>query len=264
MRAAKLNRNARGREIHISGAEGICSDKERPKIVEGYIERALTHPRGEPDTIVISIERITQKPKTIPALPVTTLACDSPAEAMEYINQILSTIRISKTAIKNGLKVLSADNPMRGASVIRSHSGRRVEPDRERGVRASRLGITKAAEKVLFLRLKKEGINNTTVKEALILASKVVSCRHVAAELCISDDPDYTTGYIASKSLGYIRVPNIKMRGRKTGGRVFFVHEHADVNSVVEFMEKTAVMINKASIIYGIKSADEILDRHNI
>ena len=48
------------------------------------------------------------------------------------------------------------------------------------------------------------------VKEALMLASKAASWPDVIAEVCISDDPDYTTGYIASKELGYLRIPNIK------------------------------------------------------
>ena len=41
-------------------------------------------------------------------------------------------------------------------------------------------------------------INTTTVKEALILASKLHHA-HIIAEVCISDDPDYTTGYFASE-----------------------------------------------------------------
>ena len=64
---------------------------------------------------------------------------------------------------------------------------------------------------------KSTGLNNTTVKEAIILASKVAACRQVTAELCISDDPGYTTGYISSKKYGYVRIPHIKKKGEKNG-----------------------------------------------
>ena len=31
----------------------------------------------------------------------------------------------------------------------------------------------------------------------------------VVAELCWSDDPDYTTGYVAGKNIGYVRIKPI-------------------------------------------------------
>jgi 6-carboxyhexanoate--CoA ligase len=71
----------------------------------------------------------------------------------------------------------------------------------------------------------------------------VASCRDIIAEICISDDPDYTTGYIASKKFGYLRIPNIKNYGEMHGGRVFFVRENADADRLIEFLEKTPVVI---------------------
>ncbi len=49
-------------EIHISGAEGIYDEKEIAKIVRDYTNRALSHQKGRPDSIVISMEEIKQKP----------------------------------------------------------------------------------------------------------------------------------------------------------------------------------------------------------
>jgi 6-carboxyhexanoate--CoA ligase len=247
-------------ETHISGAEGIYSDKERSKIIKEYCDRALTHPKGEPDRIVITVEKIRQKPKMVKALSVTTLKCHAPSEAKKYIRQLLDLIGISGIAIENGLKVLAGNKTMRGASLITSETGRRIESDRERGVRASSLGITTTAGRALSVRLKREGLDNTTVKEAIILASKVASCRQVMAELCVSDDPDYTTGYIASKRLGYVRIPNIKVKGSNKGGRVFFVYEDANLDTIIKFMEKTPLMINSASECCGTKSINEIVD----
>ncbi|MEK6581923.1 MAG: 6-carboxyhexanoate--CoA ligase, partial [Nitrospirota bacterium] len=61
--------------IHISGAEGIYKEKDMLQICNEYLQRAVNHPRGKPDEIVITIETIKQKIKTIPLLSVRTLKC---------------------------------------------------------------------------------------------------------------------------------------------------------------------------------------------
>jgi len=103
-------------------------------------------------------------------------------------------------------------------------------------------------------------INTETVKEAIILSSKLISCKQVIAELCVSDDPDYTTGYVASKKYGYVRIPHIKPKGIRRGGRAFFVHEVIKTEDMIEYLERMPVIIGKASSCRGVKSIDEILD----
>ena len=132
---------------------------------------------------------------------------------------------------------------MRGASLILLKSGARVEPDKERGVRVSRMGIEKSTEKNLSEKLSRAKINTPTVKEALVLASKAASWPDVIAEACISDDPDYTTGYIASKEFGYLRIPNIKREKKMHGGRVFFIRETADIAGLISYLERKPVII---------------------
>ncbi len=231
------------REIHISGAEGIYEDPEILKIVKGYAERALNHPRGRPDSIVITVERIKQRPKKALLLPIATLKCDCQDKAKEIIFQTLTSIGISKKAITAAFKILTSSKTMRGASLITEKSSIGAEPDKKRGIRASRLGIEKSALKMLSLILSKMKINTTTVKEALVLASKVASHPDVMAEICISDDPDYTTGYIASKHFGYLRIPNIKKYGELYGGRVFFIKESANIEKIINYLEKTPVIL---------------------
>ncbi|HBG93133.1 MAG: 6-carboxyhexanoate--CoA ligase [Nitrospirae bacterium GWF2_44_13] len=232
--------------IHISGAEGICQKSEISKACGEYIKRALTHSRGKPDEIVITIEKIKQKPKTISLLPVVTLKCNSPAEAKKIITQKSESLGISKKAIDNAFVVLNSKKTMRGASLILAKSGKRVEPDRKRGVRVSRMGIKKSTEKNLSEKLSGAKINTTRlmrVKEALMLASKAASWPDVIAEACISDDPDYTTGYIASKELGYLRIPNIKRGKKMHGGRVFFIRETADIAGLISYLERKPAII---------------------
>ncbi|MDI6801610.1 MAG: 6-carboxyhexanoate--CoA ligase [Thermodesulfovibrionales bacterium] len=244
MRASKnRSQNLKTHEIHISGAEGIYEEAEILKIAKEYTERALNHPRGKPDNIVITIEKIKEKPKKVPLLPVTTLKCNSPDEAKKIITETLLNIGVSKKTVNNAFKVLTSKKTMRGASLITEKSGMSMEPDKARGIRISRLGIGKADEKILSKMLSKMGINITTVKEALILASKAASCSGVIAEVCVSDDPDYTTGYVSSKKLGYLRMPNIKNRGELHGGRVLFIKENANIKALINYLEKTPVLI---------------------
>ena len=47
------------------------------------------------------------------------------------------------------------------------------------------------------------------MREALVLASKVQSAEGIVGELCWSDDPDYTVGYVACNGI-YHRIPNMK------------------------------------------------------
>lgn len=249
MRASKQVRSTKSevksgklKETHISGAEGLYDFTEIKKIAGDYLLRAMSHPKGRPDKVVITIEGIREKPALIPLLPFSTVPCASPEEALKAIQKLLSGAGISRKAIRNGIRVVTGGATMRGASLIYAQSGVRAEPDMERGIRVSRIGIRKDSERRLSRRLSRNGINTTTVKEAIVLASKVASCPGVTAELCISDDPDYTTGYVASRRLGYVRVTNIKQEGSHSGGRVFFIKEGTAVRGVIRYLEERPVV----------------------
>jgi 6-carboxyhexanoate--CoA ligase len=251
------------REIHISGAEGICFKREMQQIVQEYVNRAITHPRGKPDSIVITIEELKKPLRSITALPLVTAKCGSSSRAQTIIGKLLTESGVSMKAITSALSILQNRETMRGASLLLASSGRRVEPDMQRGVRASRFGIVSPAEKALSAELDKIGINTQTVREALILASKVASCKDVVAEVCISDDPDYTTGYVASEYLGYVRIPHIKKKRDRRGGRIFFLREDADLRRVILFLEKTPILIEDIKPCSGEKTLNEIIDRHH-
>jgi len=148
---------------------------------------------------------------------------------------------------------------MRGAMLM-DIEGVRLEPDLLRGVRVTRMGITRNAEAVLSKQLAKLGLNNSTVKEALILASKVHKYPMVLGEICISDDPNYTTGYIASRAYGYIRLPNIKKRGTPYGGRAFFV-TGGEVKELIKYLQMTPVLIDKIKPCVGRLTLKQLLER---
>lgn len=260
---SNINRNSNVDEIHISGAEGIYLCRDKAKIVAEFVRRAMEHSRGEPDTIVVTIEKLKRKPEMISALPVTTLGCKASSGSKDLVRKILLASGISERAIRRGFEILYHGEAMRGASLIRAVSGARAEPDKRRGVRARCFGILASAEKSLSHRLAREGIDTERVKEALTLASKVASSGPVVAEFCVSDDPDYTTGYVSSARYGYVRVPRLKKKGARSGGRIFFIREDADVPALIGFLEDAPVMIHKSSECRSVKSIDEVL-RNNL
>lgn len=235
----------RHEDVHISGAEGIFTEGEIVRVLSRYLKRAMGHSRGLPDKITFTVEKISDEPIKISPLSVKTLKCNSPEEAKILLTKRLLKLGITNAAIERAFNILYSKSTMRGAAMVKIISGLRAEPDKLRGVRASRLGIDKEFSKKLSKRLSKFGINNERVKEALILASKIAYHKNIIAEVCISDDPEYTTGYIASSLDGYLRIPNIKNFGDMSGGRVFFISEDADISGLLKYIEKTPVIIGE-------------------
>ncbi len=233
---------ASDRRRHISGAETICEEGEILRLSQEFIKRALSHSKGRPSEIVLTIEKISQKPLLVPVLKPRTLECRSPDEAKNIIKELLLKAGVRPSAISKALKVIYSEKTMRGASLMDASKGVRLEPDRLRGIRVSRLGIEPASKQRFIEMLETLGINILRAREALILASKVAACPGTIAEVCISDDPDYTTGYVASKGLGYLRIPNIKRKGSPAGGRVFFV-KGKSIKKIIEYLEKKPVLI---------------------
>lgn len=230
--------------VHVSGAETLSKEEDIITMASSFLLRALCHKKGVPSEIVLTIEKLKEIPSSVALLPVKTLDCPSPGKAKIVIKELLKKEGVSDTSIKKALSLVYSSRTMRGASLIDIKTGRRLEPDKSRGVRVSRLGIEEASEERLSEMLEKLGINTTRVKEALILASKVISCPGIIAELCISDDPDYTTGYVASRVLGYQRIPNIKEKGSLSGGRVFFVKTGSDIGRIIRYLEKRPVVVS--------------------
>jgi len=250
------------KEIHISGAEGLYSQQEIPAVAVRYIERAFTHAKGKADKVIITVERLKQRAQVISSLPVSTVISRTPDEGGRIVQHILTSLGITIKAVQAGVASIQKGG-MRGAAIISGTRGISLAPDKLRGVRASRLGVTSAASRRLSERLALHNINTDTVKEALILASKVISHKDVIAELCISDDPDYTTGYVASQKLGYVRIPRIKRKNSTSGGRVFFVREGADIAGVIDYLERMPVLVGKVAPCKGPRSLHEILNNPN-
>lgn len=251
------------RQEHISGAEDLVSADRVISQMTNYLRRATAHSRGTPDMITVTIEKLSSRPKRISTLPLHTLCCRSTNEARSALIELLRSCGISDVAVRAAFSILKTKYSLRGAALLDMNSGRRLDADSARGVRASRLGISKEASGSLSRRLGRFGINTTTVKEALVLASKVAACPPIVAELCVSDDPDYSTGYCASRQLGYVRIPHMKKKNDSRGGRIFFVKSGTNLKPILDYLERTPVLVTSIAPASRITTLDELFSHRN-
>ncbi len=255
---------------HISGAEGLYDQAGAVLSARQYADRALHHGRGCPDKVLITIEPITEKPLCISTLPLCTVdnkklgekAGGKTETARAVAAKVLSALGIGKRAIDAAFDILRHSDAIRGAAIL-DPEGIRLDSNLRRGVRVSRIGISSEAGKKLSKALGRRGINTSTVREALILSSKVHQHINVIGEICISDDPGYTTGYVASSRFGYMRIPCIKKETLDQGGRVFFLKlpinsEDSDIAGTINYLEKCPVIVSVIARCYGLLSLDDI------
>jgi len=245
-------------ELHISGAERIVSKSEIESTAIQLINRALNHSRGKADFINLKIEELKETPIFKPLLPVFEITGYRDVKSLLKKLFSLSGIPV-RLGIKTYERLLSGPSPdgktMRGAMVVEVPSGKRLEPDKYRGIRVSYLDVDR--ETTRFLK-KSAGKGYTEdFKEALVLSTKILSFEEVSGELCISDDPDYTTGYFSFKGKGYFRIRNIKPQGLSKGGRTIFVESEFKLSDLIHYLEKVP-FIARGFSGYSTVSIEEI------
>ncbi len=249
---------------HISGAEGLFYNQAEAVLsARQYADRALCHERGRPDKILITIEPITEEPLRISTLPLCTVDNKNLGKKTEtarvVVSKILSALGVGKRAIDSAFDILGQNEVLRGAAIL-GPEGVRLDPDLRRGVRVSRMGISSEAAGNLSRALGRHGINTSTVKEALVLSSKVNHYMDIIGEFCISDDPGYTTGYVASSRFGYIRILRIKKQGLAQGGRFFFLNsKDNNIAGTINYLEKHPVIVSAVAKCRGLRRLDDIL-----
>jgi 6-carboxyhexanoate--CoA ligase len=223
-------------EQHISGAERIVSRDAVEAVCSAMAHRAMTHSKGDPDFINIKIEKVKESDiQILKALPVTRIDVDSWQQGLDKAFELVGE---AAAGIREKLPELLRETfPMRGAMLYDIATGTRLEPDQQRGVRATYM----------------DALHSSTVdscknhfNEAIVLATKVANAPGMVAELCISDDPNYITGYVASKELGYVRIMKMKEMGDENGGRIFlFDSRKAKAEDCIEFLQKKKVLVDK-------------------
>ncbi|MBZ8176469.1 hypothetical protein GSS88_01465 [Corynebacterium sp. 3HC-13] len=214
---------------HISGAERIISFPDVPRALAALEQRARQHPLGPPDTIHLSIQSLEAADiGVVPALNRRDYSVDHKHEARRLVADILVEIGISPTVANDMLSQLVTVTGVPGARVI-DDQGR----DLATVVRASHLDLAGADPA--------QSVKNHHA-EAMAVASKVASGPGVLAELCISDDPDYTTGYVACQGV-YHRIPMLKDPGELIGTRIVVVAAGTDVARLKTYLKEQPVIV---------------------
>lgn len=234
MRAAQGDPHEKGGH-HISGAERIVKIEDVGAIAQSLAERALHHSKGTADFINITVDLIpSEKITYIDCLKVEEHKTSSISESHQLATKLLQGPNISEVAVNKAISLLkSLDKSMRGAMLVDAITGERLDTG-DRGVRVSHMDSFDSHTLG----------DNEHMREALVLASKVQSADGIVGELCWSDDPDYTVGYVACNDV-YHRLPNMKEFGSDIGGRVFFVRSDIDSESVITYLEKSPVLVQR-------------------
>lgn len=218
---------------HISGAERIVTAEELEILTKRLVYRALHHSKGQADFINIRIDAI--DPDSIQYVDClhieehdTSCLADSHKLGQELLSSYISELAIERAFTE----LLSLTDNMRGAILLDASTGRRLDRTNHRGIRVSHMDSV--GEPIMDM--------NLHMREALVLASKVLSCKGIVGELCWSDDPDYTVGYVSCDRT-YHRLQHMKVLGSPVGGRVFFVAPHTDIDEVIQYLENTNVLV---------------------
>lgn len=227
-------RAAKG-DLHVSGAERIIPQDNISAAVSALTERALHHGLGRADFINVKMEEV--KPEQLEyldALPVSKRPAKTVEETYQIMRSILCELGLTAKADEL-IDLLRHNHPMRGAVLYDVATSKRLEPDKERGIRVTYMDAAGAAS---------ASSCKNHFREAIVLATKVVHAPGVIAELCLSDDPDYLVGYLASLKHGYVRLMPMKEMGNPHGGRVFiFDSTKAKAEDAINYLEKQRVLV---------------------
>lgn len=221
---------------HISGAERLASAPELPQFAAAMTNRALHHDKGTADTIHITVDCIDEDSvTTVPALAPQLHTSETPEQARAVITNLLENAGI--TAAEEAVKLAYSLTGLRGAALIDADTGSRLDPNEARGVRVSTFDAVSHPA---------QNCEKNHFHEARILASKVHSALGIIAEICLSDDPFYTRGYVALDGI-FHRIPNIKDYGSTLGTRIFVVKPGTDIPALIDYLENAPVYVDLAA-----------------
>jgi 6-carboxyhexanoate--CoA ligase len=238
---------------HLAGAERIVAGSGVGKITADLTQRAMSCSQGDADEIQCIVERLDPTTVRYAALPdLSSTQVEDWRKGRHIALCLLVRAGVQEIIAARAINLLAnGAGPgglvMRGAVIMDAVTGERLEPDQARGIRVSRMDLLPEFRPVLEQKLRTAGLGHHRVLEALILSGKVLGGPGIVAELCWSDDPDYTTGYVADPQAGYQRITNLKPVGDSHGGRIFFVNRAvATPARLIDYLQCQPVLFTAA------------------
>ena len=220
--------------VHVSGAEKIVDETNIEKALV-CLSKRVAH--NDYDEIILKIKPIQRSILYAPLVK----GCYGPDK-----NKQEARLRIEQLLLAKGLDakkimdIFYGIENMRGAILLDVHTHERLEPDKLRGIRVSTFDALHSGYDS-----KKDHI-----REAKLLASKVVAHENIVGELCVTDDINYTFGYFATKQDGLVGIAHIKDLNESWGGRIIlFDSDPGDgtyqekVARCIDYLENAPVLI---------------------
>jgi len=233
---------------HLSGGERLVPTPLVESVSAELLRRAMMH---SPGAVKVSIDEVCSDQIVFGPIPeITVMPQYDYKKGRKLAVAALFEAGVSEYAALSAMAAIaggasSIGCAMRGAMLIDSLSGERLEADQDRGVRATRFDLTDKSSDSLTKLLQTNGLHHMRTREALVLAAKVMAAPDIVADLCWSDAADYTAGYVASRQTGYRRFTDLKPSGDLRGGRAFFVRPGADLAATIAFLEQTPFLVNR-------------------
>lgn len=224
---------------HISGSERIVKEED----VRNVIDQLLKRPKIF-DFMNIKIQKVESIDYIKKSLDIMSITFSDFEKANEFAADLINkSTGIDKGKIEEYIRMIhtgaSPDGEvMRGAMVV-NRKGERIEMDKFRGVRTTNVDY-RDRERIKSILLGK-GYTERTL-DALAIATKNLNCEYILAEYCISDDPNYIHGYVATYGR-YIRLYPLKDRGNTKGGRIYFVDDDVNLVKLYHYLENNTILI---------------------
>ena len=239
---------------HLSGAEELVPAQELEHVLASFSKRLLPHafnnPTHPPQQIV-TIDPVSkgdiQRKSLLPVQFLESPSCEESAKGLQELLESLLPEGQAESILEIFRKEIMENPPRHGALLVTSR-GRPFLEAGTTGIRTTHLGCDPSLRKAL-----EENLDHFLAKpnhrfiDALVLASKVLASESVLLEICVSDDPSYTTGYMASRLFGYVRIPHMKKPGIPKGGRLYVVSPTVHLPTLLRELRETPVLFDGQS-----------------
>lgn len=258
---------------HLSGGEDLVSRDRLGERVLALLEQGLTSSKNS-ESLAPSLNiRIDPVPGSdiVPSLllPIYCLESGSHEDTLSFLRMALDA-RVPRLSVPGKmffghfLEILGGSGKELSGATYILPSGKRVIPEKT-GVRVSHFGIAPHLRQVLL----KESASHPAGSgrrfiDALQIASKIMSHPVPEIEVCVSDNPEYTTGYIALKGFGYIRLPHIKPEGRAWGGRLIGLSSEIPPSlqsELSDYLSRAPVLFVDRSPLFPSENAVALFER---
>lgn len=260
---------------HLAGGEDIVVAGELPDLITDLLKKGLSPSTHDPGrerrpSLTFRIDPVDSGDLvSAPLLPVHCLKTDTVSDTWAFVRDALALLETPGTPLDSTRllercrSLLSGSRPVSPGAFLLSPAGDPLVPEGQ-GVRVTHFGMIRRVREGMLSRVAVHGIGTPRrFIEALQIASKALHSPRIRLEFCLSDNPEYTTGYLALKGVGYIRLPHLKPPGIPAGGRLYVLERPmgSGLETLLGYLTKTPVLFTKESDVFPTTGSRTLLER---